>query len=222
MKTENTKTKVAIIGLGKIGEAIATNLAKGNHSVILASRDLEKAKSLASKIGSQVTAKETSAAIKEADVIIPAIYFNSLKEFFQTYAIELEGKIIVDVSNPIAPDGNGGFKKIVGENESAGQILSNLIPKNAKLIKAFGTLGADSLVGAAFNSPERKVLFYACDSTNSNQQIEELISSSGFEPFHVGGIDQSIRIEVFGDLHEFGRLGKTATLEEVKRIITNS
>lgn len=222
MNTANTKTKVAVIGLGKIGEAIATNLAKGNHSVILASRDLEKAKSLANKIGSLVTAKETSDAIKEADVIIPAIYFNSLKEFFQTYAVALEGKIIVDVSNPIAPDGNGGFKKIVGEHESAGQILSNLIPKSAKLIKAFGTLGAGSLVGAAFNSPERKVLFYASDSTNSNQQIEEVISSSGFAPFHVGGIDQSIRIEVFGDLHEFGRIGKTVTLEEVKGILTNS
>lgn len=220
MNTENTK--VAIMGLGKIGEAIATNLVKGKHPVILASRDLEKAKSLAKKLGSLVTAKETSAAIKEADVIIPAIYFNSLKEFFQTYAVELEGKIIVDVSNPIAPDGNGGFKKIVGEHESAGQILSNLIPKSAKLIKAFGTLGAGSLVGAAFNSPERKILFYASDSTNSNQHIEELISSSGFMPFHVGGIDQSIRIEVFGDLHEFGRLGKTVTLEEAKGMLTNS
>ena len=220
MNTENTK--VAIIGLGKIGEAIATNLVKGKHSIILASRDLEKAKSLAKKLGSLVTAKETSAAIKEADVIIPAIYFNSLKDFFQTYAVELEGKIIVDVSNPIAPDGNGGFKKIIGEHESAGQILSNLIPKSAKLIKAFGTLGAGSLAGAAFNSPARKVLFYASDSTNSNQQIEELISSSGFTPFHVGGIDQSIRIEVFGDLHEFGRLGKTVTLEEAKEVLTHS
>jgi 8-hydroxy-5-deazaflavin:NADPH oxidoreductase len=220
MKTENTK--VAVIGLGKIGEAIATNLVKGNHSVILASRDLEKAKSLAKKLGSLVTAKETSPAIKEADVIIPTLYFNSLKEFFQTYAVELEGKIIIDVSNPIAPDGNGGFKKIVGEQESAGQILSNLIPKSAKLIKAFGTLGAGSLAGAAFNSPERKVLFYASDSTNSNQQIDELIASSGFEPFHVGGIDQSIRLEVFGDLHEFGRIGKTVTLQEVKGILTYS
>jgi predicted dinucleotide-binding enzyme len=222
MKTEKTKTKVAVIGPGKIGEAIATNLAKGNHSVILASRDFEKAKALASKMGSRVTVKETAAAIKEADVIIPAIYFNSLKEFFQTYAKELEGKIIVDVSNPIAPDANGGFKKIVGEQESAGQILSSLIPKSAKLVKAFGTLGAGSLAGAAFASPERKVLFYASDNTNNNPQIEEVISSSGFEPFHVGGIDQSIRIEVFGDLHEFGRLGKTVTLEEVKTILANS
>jgi predicted dinucleotide-binding enzyme len=222
MNTENQKTKIAVIGLGKIGEAIATNLIKGNHSVFLASRDGEKTKALAAKLGSMAIASETTAAIKEADVIIPAIYFDSLKEFFQTYAMELEGKIIVDVSNPIAPDGNGGFKKIVEERESAGQILSNLIPKSAKLIKAFGTLGAGSLAGAAFSSPERKVLFYASDSTNSNKQIEELITSSGFVSFHVGGIDQSIRIEVFGDLHEFGALGKTVTLVEAKNKVSNS
>ncbi len=220
MNTESAK--IAIIGLGKIGQAIATNLVKGNHSVILASRDLEKAKTFSKTFGRLGTAKEISAAIREADIIVPALYFNSLKEFFQAYSKELAGKIIVDVSNPIAPDGNGGFKKIVGEHESAGQILSNLIPKSAKLIKAFGTLGAASLLGAAFSSPERKVLFYASDNTNINQQIEELISSSGFEPFHVGGLDQSIRIEVFGDLHEFGRLGKTVTLDEARGILTNS
>lgn len=220
MNPENTK--VAVIGLGKIGETIATNLVKGKHPVILSSRNLEKAVLLEKKLGSLAAAKETSAAIREADVIIPAIYFNSLKEFFQSYARELEGKVIVDVSNPIAPDGNGGFKKIVGEQESAGQILSRVIPGSAKLVKAFGTLGAESLSDAAFSSPQRKVLFYASDSTNSNQQVEELISSSGFEPFHVGGIDQSIRIEVFGDLHEFGRLGKTVTREEAKRVLMNA
>lgn len=215
----NTKTTVAVVGLGHIGEAIATNLVKGNHPVILASRELNKARSLATQLGSPATAKETAAAIRDADVIIPALYFQSLQAFFQTYARELEGKIIVDVSNPIAPDGNGGFKKIIGQSESAGQILSALIPKSAKLVKAFGTLGAASLSGAAF-APERKVLFYASDATNSNNQIEELIASSGFEPFHIGGIDQSIRIEVFGDLHEFGGLGKTVVLDEVKSTLT--
>jgi len=62
-------------------------------------------------------------------------------------------------------------------------------------------------------------LFYASDSINSNSKIEELITASGFAPFHVGGIDQSIRIEVFGDLHEFGVLGKTVTLEEAKEAV---
>lgn len=215
-----TKTTVAVIGLGNIGKAIATNLIKGNHSVILASRDKEKTKSIAQELGNLATYKEISDAIIEADVIIPAIYFNALQEFFQTYSKELEGKIIVDVSNPIAPDENGGFKKIIAENESAGKILSDLIPKNAKLIKAFGTLGVGSLLNSAFNEPDKKVLFYASDSTNSGQQIEELITSSGFVPFNIGGIDQSIKIEVFGDLHEFGALGKPVTLAEAKSKIS--
>jgi 8-hydroxy-5-deazaflavin:NADPH oxidoreductase len=217
-----SKTAVAVIGLGNIGKAVATNFVKGNHSVILASRDNEKTKALAEQLGDLATTKEIANAILEADVIIPAIYFNALKEFFQTYSKELEGKIIVDVSNPIAPDGNGGFKKIIGENESAGKILSDLIPKNAKLIKAFGTLGAGSLLNSAFNEPDKKVLFYASDSTNSNQQIEELITSSGFVPFNVGGIEQSIKIEVFGELHEFGALGKPVTLAEAKSKISHS
>lgn len=217
-----SKTTVAVIGLGNIGKAIATNLVKGNHSVILASRDNEKTKSLAEQLGNLATTKEIADAIKEAEVIIPAIYFNALKDFFQTFSKELDGKIIIDVSNPIAPDGNGGFKKIIAENESAGKILSDLIPKNAKLIKAFGTLGADSLLNSSFNEPDKKVLFYASDSTNSSQQIEELITSSGFVPFNVGGIDQSIKIEVFGDLHEFGALGKPVTLAEAKSKISHS
>lgn len=222
MNTVSPKTKVAIIGLGNIGKAVATNLIKGKHPVILASRDSKKTKALAGQLGSLATVKEIADAIQGADVIIPAIYFNALKEFFQTFSKELDGKIIVDVSNPIAPDGNGGFKKIIGESESAGKLLSDLIPKNAKLIKAFGTLGAGSLLNAAFNEPDKKVLFYASDSTNSNQQIEELITSSGFAPFNVGGIDQSIKIEVFGDLHEFGALGKPVTLAEAKSKLSHS
>jgi len=222
MNTITPKTKVAIIGMGNIGKAVATNLIKGNHPIILASRDSEKAKSLAGQFGNLATSKEIAMAIQEAEVIIPAISFNTLKEFFQTYSAELEGKIIVDVSNPIAPNGNGGFKKIIGEQESAGEILSTLIPKSAKLVKAFGTLGAGSLLNAAFSEPDKKVLFYASDSTNSNQKIEELIASSGFEPFNVGGIKQSIRIEVFGDLHEFGALGKTVTIQEYKDTIIHA
>jgi 8-hydroxy-5-deazaflavin:NADPH oxidoreductase len=221
MNTISKKTKVAIIGLGNIGTAVATNLINGKHPVILASRDNEKTKALATQLGELATAKEITDAIQEADVIIPAIYFNALKDFFQTYSKLLEGKIIIDVSNPIAPDGNGGFKKIIGEHESAGKILSKLIPKNAKLVKAFGTLGAGSLLNSAFNEPERTVLFYASDCINNKQQIEELITGSGFVPFHVGGLDQSIKIEVFGDLHEFGKLGKTVTLEDVKNTITH-
>lgn len=217
MNKELSKTKVAVIGLGNIGKAIATNLTKGNHPVIIASRDPEKAKEFASGLGINATAEEIATAIKNADVVIPAIFFDKIKEFLKTYAGELNGKIIIDVSNPIAPDGKGGFKKTIDQEQSAGKILSELIPASAVLVKAFGTLGAGSLVNGAFSMTDRKVLFYASDSTNSNKKIEELITDSGFTPFHIGGIDQSIRIEVFGDLHEFGALGRTVTLEEAAK-----
>ena len=75
------------------------------------------------------------------------------------YATELQGKIIVDPSNPIAPDDKGGFKKIIGEKESAGEILSSLLPKDAKLAKALGTLGVASLANAAFQKPEALFCF---------------------------------------------------------------
>jgi predicted dinucleotide-binding enzyme len=155
-------------------------------------------------------------AIKEATIIIPAIWFNTLNGFFNQFANELQGKIIIDVSNPIAPDGKGGFTKIIGEKESAGELNSRALPKNAKLAKALGSLGPASLLNAADQSPEKAVLFYATDDTSINGEIEELIIDNGFEPVRVGGLNQSIRIEVFGDLHEFGALGKTVTRKEIE------
>lgn len=211
------KSKVAVIGLGNIGGAIAANLVKGNRQVIIADRTFEKAKTLAQKLGNLAQPAEIPAAIKEAEIIVLAIYFEPIKAFLKQYASELEGKIIVDPSNPIAPAENGGFKKIIGENESAGQILSTQLPRGAKLAKTLGTLGAASLASASFQTPEKAVVFYAADDTSINSEIEELIRDNGFEPVRIGGLDQSIRIEVFGDLHEFGALGKTVTRAEANQ-----
>ena len=213
------KSKVAVIGLGNIGKVVASNLVKGNRELILASHKPEDAKALATQLGSLAKAAEVDAAIKEADIIVVAVWFSTIQELLKEHAAELQGKIIIDPSNPIAPDGKGGFKKIIGAEESAGEIIAGLLPKGAKLAKALGTLGAGSLASAAFQKPEAAVLFYATDDTAINAKVEELIKDSGFEPVRIGGIDQSIRIEVFGELHEFGALGKAVTSEEALAII---
>ncbi len=213
------KSKVAVIGLGNIGKVVAENLVKGNREVIIASNKFEDAKTLAQQLGSLAKAAEVPAAIKEADVIIMSVWFSTIQELLTKYAQELKGKIIIDPSNPIAPDGNGGFKKIIGADESAGQIIAGLLPKDAKLAKALGTLGAASLASAAYKKPEAAVMFYATDDSSINIKIDELIKDSGFEPVRVGGIDQSIRIEVFGELHEFGPLGKVVTKSELGQAV---
>ena len=212
----STKPKVAVIGLGNIGKVVASNLVKGNREIIVASHKIEDAKVFASELGNLARAADVKSAIKEADVVIMSVWFSAIQELFRQYPTELNGKIVIDPSNPIAPDGNGGFKKIIGADESAGQILKGLLPAGAKLVKALGSLGAGSLASASHQKP-RSILFYASDDQSLNVVIEELIKDNGFDPVNIGGIDQSIRMEVFGELHEFGALGKTVTREELKQ-----
>lgn len=213
-----TKVKVAIIGLGNIGKVVASNLVRSNRDIIVATRKPEDAQAFGKTLGVHAEAMSVVDAIKEADIIVMSVWFSTIQEIMKEYSNELQGKIIIDPSNPIAPDGNNGFKKIIPADESAGQIIKSSLPKNAKLVKALGTLGAGSLASAAHKWPKASVLFYATDENAVETQVEELIQDAGFEAVKVGGIDQSIRLEVFGDLHEFGALGKTVTLEEFNQI----
>ena len=211
-----TSSKVAVIGLGNIGKTLARNFVQGNRPVIIASREPEDATALAQDLGILATAVETGEAIKRADIIVLSVWFNTIQELFVRYGTELQGKIIIDPSNAIAPDENGGFKKIIGENESAGELNGAILPKGARLVKAFGTLGSASLANAAHQTHEKSVLFYATDESTVDAVVEQLIKDNGFDAVKVGGLDQSIRIEVFGDLHEFGALGKAVNSTEAR------
>jgi 8-hydroxy-5-deazaflavin:NADPH oxidoreductase len=51
-------------------------------------------------------------------------------------------------------------------------------------------------------SPELAVLFYATDDDRAGEEVGHLIRTAGFEPVKVGGLDQSGRLEVGGDLHD--------------------
>lgn len=213
------KLKVAVIGLGNIGTVVAKNLVKGGREVIVADRKIEKAKNFSDELGPLAHPSEIPTAIQEADIIVFAVWLNVYQELLLQFRNELNGKIIVDASNPIAPDEKGGFKKIIGANESAGVILNSLSPKGAKFVKAFGTLGVSSLNSASFQKPNRATLFFASNDTDVDTYISQLINDSGFDALRVGDIDQSIRIEVFGDLHEFGALGKPVDLKTAEEKI---
>jgi 8-hydroxy-5-deazaflavin:NADPH oxidoreductase len=185
----------------------------------VAERTFAKAETLAGGLGPNARAMSVDEAIAKADVMVLAIYFDAIKDFIAAHRDALSRKIIVDPSNPIAPDGKGGFKKTIPAEQSSGQLLSALLPAGAQLVKAFGTLSAESLASGANRSPERAVLFYATDFPEAGRVIETLTTASGFSPVRVGGIDQSIRIEVGGDLHEFGKLGKLVSLKEAEALI---
>ena len=209
----------AVIGLGNIGSRLARNLAAGGEKIIVAAKTFPKAQELASELGSNAEAMPVADAIAKADVIILAIYFDAIKQLISTYQGALAGKVVVDPSNPIAPDGKGGFKKTIPAEQSSGQLISTLLPDGAQLVKAFGTLSAEALASGANRTPERAVLFYATDYPKAGDIVAKLIAASGFSPVSVGGIGQSIRIEVGGDLHEFGKLGKLVSVREAEPLI---
>jgi predicted dinucleotide-binding enzyme len=211
--------KTAIIGLGNIGSRVAKNLVAGGESIIVATRDLAKAKAFAKTVGGDAEAMSIADAVKSADVVILGIWFETIKEFVITHRASLVGKIVVDPSNPIAPDGKGGFSKIIPADQSSGQIIARLLPEGSELVKAFGTLSAGSLEAAARRKPEPAVLFYATDYPEAGRAVAKLIAASGFAPVNVGGVDQSVRIEAFGDLHEYGKLGRLVTRKEAAVII---
>jgi 8-hydroxy-5-deazaflavin:NADPH oxidoreductase len=211
--------KIAVVGMGNIGSRLARNLAAGGEEIILADKTLAKAEKLASDLGGNAEAMPVAEAIAEADVIVLAVYFDAIKQLIATYANALAGKIVVDPSNPIAPDGNGGFKKTIPADQSSGKLISDLLPASVKLVKAFGTLGAESLEAGANRKPERAVLFYATDYPQAGEVIAKLITTSGFSPVSVGGIENAIRIEVFGDLHEFGKLGRLVSSKEAASLV---
>src|SRR5215470_19640744 len=131
----------AIVGLGNIGSRLAKNFTAGGEKITVAERTLEKADRFAKELGGNAQAMSVPEAIKKSDVVILAIYLDAIKQFVATYRDLLIGKIVVDPSNPIAPDGKGGFKKTIPPEQSSGQLISALLPAGAQLVKAFGTLG---------------------------------------------------------------------------------
>jgi predicted dinucleotide-binding enzyme len=211
--------KTGIIGVGNIGSRVATNLTAGGEDVVVADKTLAKAVKLARQLGGKAEAMSISDAIGKAQVVVLAIYLDAIKQLIAEYRGALAGKIIIDPSNPIEPDGKGGFRKTIPADTSSGKLLSAVLPGGAQLVKAFGTLSAASLTSGANRSPERAVLFYATDYPEAGSIVAGLITASGFAPVSVGGIDQSIRIEVGGDLHELGKLGKLISAKEAKSLI---
>jgi len=210
---------VAIIGTGNIGGRLAAAFAAGGQDFLLAGRDIDATRKLAADLGGHAEAVSVDDAVERAGVLVPAVWFDVFKELIAQYGGRLAGKVIIDPTNPVGPDGKGGFAKIIGAQESAGEILAGLLPAGARLVKAFGTLSADTLSAVARREPERAVLFYAADDDAAGEEVAELIRTAGYEPVRVGGLDQSIRLEVFGNLHELGGLGRVVTKTEALEVI---
>ena len=193
----------AIIGTGGIGSVIARELASGGEALRLSSADNESARTLAAGIGrAAVAAVDNRDALQGADAVVLALRFTALKGVIDEIADALTGKVVVVPSNPLSTDAHGNVSCLLPEGQSSGEVVAGWLPAGACLAMAFGSMSADVFESASNRSPEPAALFYVTDDDRAGEEVERLIRTAGFEPVKVGGIEQSGRLEVGGDLHD--------------------
>jgi 8-hydroxy-5-deazaflavin:NADPH oxidoreductase len=139
--------------------------------------------------------------LQGADAVVLALRFTVLKGVIDEIADLLTGKLVVVPSNPLSTDAQGNVSRLLPEGQSSGNVVAGWLPAGVRLAMAFGTLPADLFESSSNRSPEPAVLFYATDDARAGEEVERLIRTAGFEPVKVGGIEQSGRLEVGGDLH---------------------
>ena len=184
----------SIIGVGNIGGTVARHLVGGGESVVLSAKDEAHAKALADELGPNASAASVEEAIAGADVVVLATWLEQTRELVPARTGLLEGKVVVDPSNPIGFDENEQMIRTLPEGKSSGSVVASLLPADAHYVKAFGTLGADQLATSA-NRERRVVLFYATDDDAAEATAQRLIRAAGFEPLKVGGVSDAGRIE---------------------------
>ena len=97
---------IAIIGTGNIGQALGSSMLRAGHEVTFAGRHSDKTRRVASELGA-AAADTPAEATAAADVVILAVPYTALGQVTGDIAQDAAGKVVVDVTNPIAADFSG-------------------------------------------------------------------------------------------------------------------
>jgi predicted dinucleotide-binding enzyme len=210
-----------IIGLGNIGGTVARELAAGGENVVLSATRPKEVQKLAEEIGAAATAASNNRdAVKQADAVVLALWLGPMQEVIEEVADLLPGKLVIDTSNPISVGPDGTISRTLPDGQSAGEVVSGWLPAGTRFAKAFGTLPPQLLSSGANRAPERAVLFYTTDDPTAASDVARLIQVAGFDAVQVGGVQDSGRIEVGGDLHAFGGLnGRLVDRAEAESLV---
>ncbi len=181
--------KVAIIGTGNIGQALGGTLVRAGHEVTLAARDADKALAAAGTIGATASTS-IEAAARDADVVVLAVPYASLADVAGTLGGIVDGKVVVDVSNPLTADYSG---LATGGGPSAAEQLASLLP-GARVVKAFNTVFASVQAHPDAHGARVDGLF-ATDDARARGIVSELLESAGFRPVDVGPLSAASQLE---------------------------
>ena len=184
-----------LLGAGNMGSALATRFAAAGHAVRIAATSLDKARGVAASIPGAL-AVEAAGSAAGADVVIVATPYDSARDALSA-AGPLDGKVVVDITNPLTPDYAG---LTIGHDTSAAEEIAKAFPA-AEVAKGFNTLFAQLIADGPSFGDATAPTFVASDSARAKATATALAESIGFDVIDAGGLKNARYLEPLAGLN---------------------
>jgi len=183
-------TTISIIGAGNMATAIGTRAVEHGHTVEFMSRDSAKAQALAERIGEGASVG-TFGARPAGDIVIVAVLYGGAVDVITHYGDALDGKILIDITNPFNADGSG---LVTTAGNSVSQQISVVAPESAHVVKAFNTI-----FGGVIAQGRPLDVFVAGDA-DAKAAVAAFLESLDMRPLDAGGLEMTHALEWAGIL----------------------
>jgi predicted dinucleotide-binding enzyme len=184
--------KIGIIGAGNVGGALTRASVRAGHSVAISAAIEAEAESVASEVGEGVTAATSnSEAVAGAEIVILAVPYDAVSAIISELGSELDGKVVVDVTNRFAPEQLDG--------PSNAELIQEMAP-NALVLKAFNTVFAARQADPVIDGTQLDG-FVAGEDGAAKERVLELVGSLGFRPIDAGSLAMARALEGMGTLN---------------------
>jgi predicted dinucleotide-binding enzyme len=181
--------RIAIIGAGNVGSAIARGLQGKGHDLRLGVRDPAGSASLAKALGANVATPKDAA--QWAEVVVLALPW-AVAEAAVAALGDLTGKIVIDCMNPIGRTA-AGMGLVLGHDTSGGEVVQHWLP-GARVVKTLNQVGAEVMADTSgFIHPP--VMFMAAEDAAAKAQVAILLADLGFDALDAGGIAMARLLE---------------------------
>jgi predicted dinucleotide-binding enzyme len=180
---------ISIIGSGKMAAAIAGRIANAGHTVEVASRNPANARALAEQLGSASTTG-VYGTVPSGEIVILAVPYEHAATAVADYGDTLSSKVIIDVTNPVAPDLSG---LVTPHGSSGAQETAKGLPADAHVVKAFNTI-----FGHVLAKGGRLDAFIAADDVDAKARVSAFLQTLDLRPLDVGGLHMAQTLESLG------------------------
>jgi 8-hydroxy-5-deazaflavin:NADPH oxidoreductase len=186
---------ITIVGTGNMARGIATRALAGGHSVTLLGTETAKAQALGDELSGDVRAGQVGDPLA-GDVVVLAVWYAAVDDVLRRYRDQLDGKVVVDITNPIDVE---AFEPLKLEAGSAAQEIAAKAPR-AKVVKAFNTTFASTLGEGQVAGQPLDVLI-ASDADDAKETVSRIVSDGGLHPIDSGPLKRARELEALGYLH---------------------